>query len=176
MIRLNLQNLISHLRGGKTCPMRAALSSFLEYFSHLFQASSTQVLAALSDAQPGAVKNNNTSKTLTAAQTTENGTCLRVEKHFRISRSALEFIECNDPWLLLGIRGQEVNKKEEKHGGTSFLIYLALLQLNYRVLLKYSTLDFIPALLHCSCIKRMSCFSNKKCRQTNTTTLFIVCD
>lgn len=55
---------------------------------------STQVL---SDAQPGAVKNNNMSKKLTTAETTENGTRLGEEKHCKLCCSALGFVNSPDP-------------------------------------------------------------------------------
>ena len=87
---------------------------------------STQVLAVLSDAQPGAVKNNNMSKELTTAPTTENGTRLRLEKHFKISRSALEFINCQDPWAYCSGTGDTMWKKKSTHThkGTTFMMTL----------------------------------------------------
>lgn len=113
-----IQNLGSYWWGAKKIPKesRSLLRSLhATNTSPIFsRQASTQVLAVLSDAQPGAVKNNNMSEKLTTAQTTENGTRLRVEKHFKISRSALEFIKCQDPCLLLRIKGQREKEKGER--------------------------------------------------------------
>lgn len=101
---------------------------------------STQVLAVLSDARPGAVKNNNMSRKLTTVRATENGTRLRVEK---ILSSALEFMKCQDSCL------------DPDHWGTAFMTLSYWLTPSNKVLL----LRMIAMLLRRHCMKHISVLS-----------------
>lgn len=94
---------------------------------------SMQVWAVLLDIQPGAVKNNNMSKTLTPPQTTENGTRLRVDKRFKISRTSLEFNKCPKPPAYCS--GSEDKKRRERKQYWDTIFMLTLLEDSSTVLL-----------------------------------------